>query len=389
MLNDCIALLKKLVSFDTTSDRSNLALIQWAADYLDSHGVAANVLEFDEPGKANLFATIGPPLAGGVMCSGHSDTVPVTGEQWRSDPYALTERDGKLYGRGSADMKAFIACFLAMAPRFKQAGLKSPIHLALSYNEETSMSGMRRLAEHLAAQTLRPAACIIGEPTSMRLVVANKGASIWRVVLRGHAVHSAFRDRGISAVEMAAELIVFINGLQSSLNRAERHDGFEFPHTSVHVGKINGGTAHNITARDCEFLFEVRALPGVRALDIVKEIRAHADQVIVPKMKRVSDDCRIDIQEIVDAPALDERSNKYLAQAIAPLCADAPFARVSFGTEAGILQDIGVQTVVCGPGDIRVAHRPDEFVEPAQLASCLGMLERLTARLSQDAPLIS
>jgi acetylornithine deacetylase len=315
--------------------------------------------------------------------------VPVAGEQWSSDPFKLTQRDGKLYGRGSSDMKAFIACFLTMAPQFKRAKLRSPIHLALSYNEETSMSGMKRLAEHLAAQPVKPAACIIGEPTLMRLVVANKGASIWRVVVRGHSVHSAFRDRGVSAVEMAAELIVFINSLQPKLNAAERHDGFEFPHTSVHVGRIHGGTAHNITARECEFLFEVRALPGVRAIDVVEQIRAHAAQVIEPAMKRISEECGIEIIEIVDAPALDERGNQYLARAIAPICADSTYGRVSFGTEAGILQDIGVQTVVCGPGDIRVAHRPDEFVEPGQLVQCCQMLQRLMGRLSDTTPLWS
>ncbi|MBE0595192.1 MAG: acetylornithine deacetylase, partial [Gemmatimonadales bacterium] len=267
-----IDILSKLVAFDTVSSRPNLALIEWVADRLAGEGIDSWVQHGDQPGHANLFATIGPPDVPGVMLSGHSDVVPVEGQQWRTDPFVLTEADGRLHGRGAVDMKGFIACVLAHAPRFRDAGLKQPVHIALSYNEEADMHGMRILARHLASVPLRPAACVIGEPTSMQVVVANKGAAIYRVRVRGHSVHSSLRDAGVSAVEAAAELIGFINRLGLALRDAGRDEAFEFPHTSVHVGMISGGTAHNITARDCEFVFEIRSLPGVSAATLLERI---------------------------------------------------------------------------------------------------------------------
>lgn len=245
------------------------------------------------------------------------------------------------------------------------------------------MRGMRHLAALLAATPVRPAACIIGEPTSMRVVVANKGSAGYRVKVRGHSVHSSLRDRGVSAVECAAEIIVFVNALQKRLNAAARHDGFEFPHSSVHVGRIEGGTAHNITAKDCEFLLEIRTLPGTRSTDVLGEVRAYCDEVLLPAMRAISPDATIGFEEIFDTPALDERGNVYLAQAIMPLCGHLSAGRVSFGTEAGILQEIGVSTVVCGPGEIRVAHQPDEYVEIAQLEACTHFLDLLGERLAR------
>jgi len=375
--------LRRLVAFDTVSAHPNAALIDWAADRLQACGARTLVQHGDEPGKANLFATIGPDDRPGLMLSGHSDVVPVTGQAWSSDPFALTERDGRLYGRGAADMKGFIACVLEAAPQFARAGLRTPLHVALSYNEETNMHGMRQLAAHLAGAPLRPAACIIGEPTAMQVVVANKGAAGYRVKVRGHSVHSSLRDQGVSAVETAAEIIVFANALQKRLNAAARHDGFEFPHTSVHVGRIEGGTAHNITARDCEFLLEIRALPGTRSTDVLGEIRDYCDSVLLPAMRAISADSDIVFEEIFDTPALDERGNVYLAQAIMPLCGHRSAGRVSFGTEAGILQEIGVPTIVCGPGQIRVAHQPDEYVEVEQLQACGRFLGILAERLAR------
>lgn len=372
-----IDLLRRLVAFDTTSSNSNQALIDWAAQRLEDHRAEVFVQHGDEPGKANLFATLGPAGKAGLMLSGHSDVVPVTGQAWSSDPFELTERNGRLVARGSADMKGYIACVLAMLPRIAGARLPFPIHVALSYNEESDMGGMRVLARHLAAAPVRPLGCIIGEPTSMRVVVANKGAAIYRIRVRGFSVHSSLRDQGVSAVEMAAEIVARINAMQPRLNAAARHDGFEFPHTSVHVGMIRGGTAHNITARDCEVTFEVRALPGTRAGDVVAELRGWCEQTLLPAMRAISPECAIDIVEILDAPALDERGNVYLGRAIQPLCRHSVFGRVSFGTEAGLLQDIGVPTIVCGPGDIRVAHQPDESIEIAQLGECLDFLDRL------------
>ena len=382
-LTDTIETLRRLVAFDTVSSHSNIALIDWVADRLEGQGIQVFVQHGAEPGKANLLATAGPTDRPGLMLSGHSDVVPVTGQQWHSDPFVLTERNGRLYGRGSADMKGFIACCLDALPRLAAMPLRTPVHLALSYNEETDMGGMRLLAKHLAASAAPPAACIIGEPTMMQVVVANKGAAIYRCRIRGFSVHSSLRDRGVSAVEIGAEVVAFLNAQQRLLSAGLRHDGFEFPHTSVHVGMIQGGTAHNITARDCELVFEVRALPGISASTVVDALRAHCAAVLLPQMRAISPECDIHIDEVVDAPALDERGNTHLAQAIMPLCDCVRPHRVSFGTEAGILQEAGVPTVVCGPGDIQVAHQPDEHVEIVQLDRCLGFLDRLADRLVQ------
>lgn len=378
-----IETLGRLVAFDTTSSNSNRALIDWVANRLDDHGVKAFVQPGDESGKANLFATIGPQDQSGVMLSGHSDVVPVAGEVWTSDPFTLTERNGNLYGRGSADMKAFIACFVEMIPRFRSAKLTRPVHLALSYNEETNMHGMRLLARHLQSAPVKPNVCIIGEPTLMQVVVANKGAAIYRCTVTGKPVHSSLRDQGVSAVELAAEVIVHLNGVQRRLRDAGRHDGFEFPHTSVHVGRIAGGTAHNITARHCEFVFEIRALPGFSAATLADEIRAFCREQLLPAARAVSQECDIVIDEILDAPGLDERGNQYLARSLMPLCGHSVLGRVSFGTEAGMLQEIGVQTVVCGPGQIKVAHQPDEFVEIDQLRQCMQFLNGMTTGLER------
>ncbi len=372
-----------LVAFDTTSSKSNRELIDWVANRLADQGIKAFVQTGDEAGKANLFATIGPEDQPGVMLSGHSDVVPVAGEVWKSDPFTLTERNGNLYGRGSADMKAFIACFTQMIPAFRAAKLKKPIHLALSYNEETNMHGMRLLARHLKSAAVKPSVCIIGEPTMMSMVVANKGAAIYKCTVTGKPVHSSLRDDGVSAIEVAAEVIVFINALQKRLRDAGRHDGFEFPHTSVHVGKISGGTAHNITAKYCEFVFEVRTLPGANAGQIANQVRDYCRLSLLPQVQKVSTECDIVIEEIMDAPGLDERGNQYLARALMPLCKHSVIGRVSFGTEAGMLQEIGVQTVVCGPGAIKVAHQPDEFVEIEQLQQCMSFLGALTQRLER------
>jgi acetylornithine deacetylase len=380
-LSHTIEILRTLVAFDTVSAQDNLPLIEWAANRLEAAGMNIFIQPGDEPGKANLLASTGPIDEPGLLLSGHSDTVPVAGEVWTSDPFSLTERNGNLYGRGSADMKGFIACCIAMAPTFSRAGLKRPVHIALSYNEETNMHGMKVLARHLASVPVKPMGCVIGEPTTMQVVVANKGAAIWKVKIRGKGVHSSLRDQGVSAVEVAAEIIVFLNALQRKLNTEERHDGFEYPFTSVHVGKIQGGTAHNITAVDCEFVFEVRALPGVSASAIAEQVRQYYVNTLLPPMKAISPECDIQVLEVVDAPGLDERQNTYLAQRIMPLCECLAPSRVSFGTEAGMLQDVGVPTVVCGPGQIRVAHQPDEFVEIEQLDRCLAFMRRLDAHL--------
>lgn len=376
--------LKCLVAFDTTSQLPNRPLIDWVANRLEPLGFEVMVQEAPEPGKANLFATLGPQREGGLMLSGHSDVVPVTGQPWSSDPFALRAHEGRLYGRGSADMKGFIACLLQAAPGFARAKLKAPIHFALSYNEETDMGGMKQLAARLRESSQLPRAAVIGEPTSMQVVVANKGAAIYRFRVRGFEVHSSLRDRGVSAVETAARIIVRSLDIQKRMREDLRHDGFDFPFSSIHVGRIHGGTAHNITAKDCEFLLEIRALPGRAAAPYIAELRAWCEAELLPAMRAIAEASDIAIEEITDSPGLDERGNARLGRAMMPLCACHSPGRVSFGTEGGILQDAGIPTVICGPGQISVAHQANEFVELDQLERCLHFLDRLRHAMETD-----
>jgi len=376
--------LRCLVAFDTTSHLPNRPLIDWVAARLDALNFRVSVQEAPEAGKANLFATIGPDREGGLMLSGHSDVVPVLGQAWSSDPFVLREEAGRLYGRGTADMKGFIACLLQAAPVFAQAKLKAPIHLALSYNEETDMGGMKQLAHRLQGTGQAPRAALIGEPTEMQVVVANKGAAIYRFKVRGFEVHSALRDQGVSAVETAARVVVQSLAIQERMRVDARHDGFEFPFSSIHVGRISGGTAHNITAKDCEFLLEIRALPGRAAAPYLAELGDWCKSELLPAMRAIEASSDIRIEEITDSPALDEKDNARLARALMPLCACQRPGRVSFGTEGGILQRAGIPTIICGPGQIRVAHQANEFVEIDQLGKCLDFLDRLGHVMETD-----
>ncbi len=381
-----IEILDRLVGFNTVSSEPNTPLIDWAANYLEGFGFESRIQRTPDGRHANLFASIGPKDAGGgVVLAGHSDVVPVEGQPWTSDPFKLTTVRDSLVARGSADMKGFIACCLANAAEFARPGLKEPVHIALSYNEETNMQGMQDLTELLREAELSPSACVIGEPTMMQVIVANKGAAIFKVHVRGFSAHSSLRDTGVSAVEVSAEIISYMNGIQKKLRDQEKHEGFDFPHTSIHAGRINGGTAHNITAQDCDFVFEIRALPGVDANGILADIQAYCDTQLLPAMLAIHPDCSISIESVVNSPGLDETTNKNLAQAIMPLCNCLTPGRVSFGTEAGFMTQAGVPTVVCGPGSIHVAHQPDEYVEVEQLGRCMSFLDTLNARLRQAA----
>lgn len=379
-----IAILERLVAFDTVSSRPNVELIEWAANRLEDHGFETRIQRAADGAHANLFATTGPDEPGGVVLAGHSDVVPVEGQAWTTDPFSLVRRENRLLARGSADMKGFIACVIANAERFAQPGLKKPVHVALSYNEETNMQGMQDLTGLLAESGIKPAACIIGEPTMMQVVVSNKGSAIFDCHVRGFPVHSSLRDKGISAVEIAAEMIVWLNGRQKRLLSDTRHDGFAFPFSSIHAGLIHGGTAANITAQDCHFRFEIRALPGFDANTVIAELQQFCETQLLPGMHAVSSECDIRFSPVVNSPGLDENTNRHLAQAIMPLCKCLTPGRVSFGTEAGFMTRAGVPTVVCGPGDISVAHMPDEFVPIDQLTLCMQFLDTLDHRLRQS-----
>ncbi len=381
-------LLQKLLAFDTTSRNSNLALIDFVRDYLCAHGVDSTLVHDDSGAKANLYATIGPPDKPGVMLSGHSDVVPVDGQQWSSEPFELVERDGRLYGRGAADMKGFIACALAAVPALRATDLHTPVHLALSYDEEVGCLGVRRLIDMLEGLAPRPAMAIIGEPTSMALVIGHKGKRAIRVEVDGHACHSAYPSEGVNAVEYAAELIAEIRRIHARFKRHGPFDSdYRVPHTTLHVGSVSGGTAINIVPRQCRFDFEIRHLPQDDPERIIGEIQRYADEVLSAEMRAVDEHAGFRFTGLSGYPGLFTAADAQVVGFVRGLLdGEAAPGKVSFGTEGGLFsQRLGIPAVVCGPGSIAQAHKPDEFVATSQLAACDTLLARLGAALARPA----
>jgi acetylornithine deacetylase len=377
-------ILERLIGFDTTSRESNLGLIEWVRDALLGQGVASR-LTYDSSGKkANLFATVGTGSRPGIVLSGHTDVVPVDGQPWETDPFKATLKDGRVYGRGTADMKSFLAVALAMTPHFLAAGLRAPVHFALSYDEEIGCVGVRGLLADLAANGISPAGCIVGEPTSMQVVVAQKGMHVYRCRVRGREAHSALTPQGVNAIEYAAKLIVHIRGMADRIREREpRRDGFDVPFTTLQTGTIRGGTAHNIVPRECEFQFEFRYLPGADPKTLIGEVESYARSVLEPEMKGVAADTGIDIQRSVDVPGLDAEEDYKLTELIRALARSDGVGRVAYATEAGLFQQAGIPSIVCGPGSIEQAHRPNEFISLDQIARCESFMERLTEELSR------
>jgi acetylornithine deacetylase len=376
-----VEMIRTLVGFDTTSRDSNLALIDWVRDYLDGHGVASDLF-FDEDGrKANLFATLGPRDRGGIALSGHTDVVPVDGQDWSTDPFRLTERDGRLYGRGTSDMKSFIAVALAMVPEFLERPLKTPIHLALSYDEEVGCIGVRRMIAGLADRPDRPRLCIVGEPTEMKPVIGHKGKRSLRCRVRGFECHSSLAHEGVNAVEAAAEIVAFLKSMARRFRDDGPHDAdFVPPYTTVHTGTISGGTALNIVPKDCEFQFEFRFLPGADPEALVGEVKRFAATRVEPEMKALRPETGVAFEELTAFPGLGIDASHEVTQLALALTGANATGKVSFGTEAGLFQHAGIPTVVCGPGSIEQAHKPDEFIALDQISACETFLRRLLDR---------
>jgi len=381
-------LIQRLVGFDTTSRDSNLGLIEWVRDWLKGQGVESR-LTYDPSGtKANLFATIQQGTRAGIVLSGHTDVVPVDGQPWDTDPFKATIKDDRIYGRGSADMKSYIAAALAMTPRFLAADLKSPVHFALSYDEEIGCLGVRGLIEDLARAGIKPAGCIIGEPTSMQPVVAHKGKRAYKCCFRGREAHSALTPQGVNAIEYAARLVVYIRHMAERMRDCETRDnGFDVPFTTLQTGVIKGGTAANIVPRDCEVHFEFRYLPGVDPEALESEIKSYAERVLLPEMRAVDPATFIAFETKAEIPGLDpsvERAEQdrvtSLAQALAR---NQAIAKVAYATEAGLFQRAGIPSIICGPGSIGEAHKPNEFITLEQVALCESFMERLLAELSR------
>lgn len=360
-------MLARLVSFNTESQRSNLDLIHFCRDYLAGLGVESTLVPSEDGQKANLYATIGPRVDGGVVLSGHTDVVPVAGQDWTSDPWTLTERDGKLYGRGTCDMKGFDAIALALVPEMLAAPLKRPIHIALSYDEEVGCLGARLLAKAMTAAGLKPSAVIVGEPSMMQVVTAHKGGTRMRTTVRGHAVHSSRVDVGVPAVMIAGELIHWHNVVMAENKaRTSPDNGFEPPYTTTHVGTVQGGTAVNITAELCSFAHEVRVVPGDEGVDYVGRYKARVAE-LEAQMQAIAPETGITVEITSSTPPLGPEVDGAAEALARRLTGDNGSHVVAYGTEGGLFQGEGWSTVVCGPGDIAQAHQPDEFITVAQL----------------------
>jgi acetylornithine deacetylase len=378
-LTAAVEILDRLVAFDTTSSRSNLELIGWVGEYLAGHGIAAS-LSSAEAGKANLFATIGSAGHGGVVLSGHTDVVPVAGQEWQSDPFRLTERDGRLYGRGTADMKGFIALVLALVPEAAGSGLKIPLHLAFTHDEETGCFGAPALIRDLPKGTARPVMAIVGEPTSMQVANRQKGCSFFRTRITGRDGHSSAPDRGVSAIAAAAEIIVEIGRLHAEArSRARPDSGFDPPHTTLSVGTIAGGTAVNIVARECSFEWDLRNVPDDDAAALKARLDRFIASDLLPRMRAVYPEAAVETETVVAVPPLLPEPGSPAEELARRLIGANATTSVSFATEAGLFQQAGIPAIVCGPGSIDVAHKPDEFITRAELAAGQAFLDRLLA----------
>jgi acetylornithine deacetylase len=368
------AMIERLISFNTVSCDSNLGLIEWVRDYLHGFG-AVTRLTYDAAGKkANLFATLGDSKKPGLILSGHTDVVPVDGQNWDTDPFQATLREGKLFARGAADMKGFIGIILAQAPRFIAAlndnRLDAPLHYSLSYDEEVGCIGVRGLIRDLEDNNIRPAGCVVGEPTSMQPIIAHKGTHRFRCKVLGREAHSSYVTHGVNAIEYAARLVVCIRQIADRLAQTEMRDyGFPVPYSTLSTGVIHGGIAANVVPKDCVFQFDMRTLPNTSPEALYQEIRGHA-QNLTREMHAVDEQSGIDLEWVSQTVGLAAAETDAIVQWAMQLSRKAQVGKVSYGTEAGLFQKMGVPSVICGPGDIAQAHRPNEFVTLEQLAQC-------------------
>ncbi len=374
--------LARLIAHDTVSSKSNLALIDDVEAYLKSFGAATRRIYNDAGDKANLYAVIGPATAGGVVLSGHTDVVPVDGQDWATDPFRLTERDGLLYGRGTCDMKAFSAVALSLVPEMAAAKLRRPIILALSYDEEIGLLGAPRMIEAIAREAPTPEAVIVGEPTMMKVVDGHKGIASFRTTVTGHTTHSSQTDRGVSAVEAAARLIVRISDMRAErAAAADRTSPFDPPYSTMTVNVAHGGSQLNIMAGECRFDWDCRVIPGEKAGDVRAAFDAFA-ATVEREMQAKSPDCRIRTEQLSSAPALAPSEKNPAADLAKALTGQNATHTVAYAAEAGQFQEGGFSTVICGPGSIDQAHQANEFISRAQVAESARFMRKLIARLA-------
>ncbi len=373
-----VEMIARLVGFATVSRDSNLELIEYVRDYLAGHGVESHLVHNADASKANLFATIGPMVEGGVVLSGHTDVVPVDGQPWDSDPFSLTERNGRLYGRGAADMKSFYAIALALLPEMLDRGLERPIHLALSYDEEIGCLGAPDMIARIAAELPSPRAVLVGEPTDMRLVTAHKGITGLETVVTGHEAHSSQTHRGVSAVMTAARLITFLEDMaRENASGPPSQTSFEPPYSTIHVGTVGGGTATNIISRECRFSWDMRCIPEDDPKAFLERFESYCRDEILPVMRAIAPQADIVTTVSSTVPALLPEPDGEAESLVRRLTGDNASDAVSYAAEAGQFQQAGFSTVLCGPGSIDQAHQPNEYIEKSQVTSCVGFMRRL------------
>lgn len=374
---DCHELLTRLVAFDTTSRNSNLDLIAFIQDFLDGCGVSSDLVMNDEGTKANLFASIGPIDRPGLVFSGHTDVVPVDDQDWSSDPFCLTAQDDRLVGRGACDMKGFVAAALSIVPDLAARALDRPLHLAFSYDEEVGCKGVPRLLDHLTERLpAMPLGCIVGEPTGMRVANGHKGKAGFECTVTGRASHSALNHLSVNAVEIAAEIVAKLRQMNIDFRmNGPFVEGYNPPHCTVSTGMMNGGTALNIVPSSCSFSFEFRLLPGQEAERLLADIQEFAESTLLPAMKAIADEATIDWYELMSYPALGGEGSARIERFACALTDTVVPVKLSYGTEAGFFASRGMPSIVCGPGNMNVAHKPDEYLTLSQLDACTSFLQ--------------
>jgi acetylornithine deacetylase len=377
-----VDLLERLVSFDTTSRNSNLALIGFIRDYFDRLGVTYHVSTDATGQKANLHAVIGPHAAGGLAFSGHVDTVPVDGQAWTGDPFSMRRHDGKLFARGSCDMKGFVAACLAAVPDFQALPLVRPLHLFISYDEEIGCFGARRLILDLAESGLRPDLCVVGEPSGMQPILAHKGKFNLDVTVRGLTGHSSDVSKGVNAVQAAGEAIAWVAREARRLAvEGPFEAGFDPPHTTIHVGTVEGGTILNIIPEHAAFTMEWRFIPGDSPHRHFERMKAWIAETIEPAMRAVDLACGFSYQITLEMPGMALPADHALATAVKQVVGSASAGKVAYGTEGGFFERAGIPTIICGPGHIEQAHQADEWIAVSELHDCDRFVRRLAERL--------
>lgn len=386
-LASAVSILEQIIAFDTTSRESNLQLIEHIQSYLDNLGVESRLTYNADKSKANLWATIGPEIAGGIVLSGHIDVVPVDGQQWSQNPFAMWQNDGKLFGRGVVDMKGFVAVALALAPLMLRKDLKIPIHFAFSYDEEIGCIGVRGLIEDVSNNLPLPAAVIVGEPTSMQIIGGHKGSRSFHSTIRGVPAHSSDPRLGANSIMAAARLVTYLEELQQEfVDNAAADCPFNPPYTTIDLGKINGGTANNIIPEFTSIDWGMRIVPGDDGPAIEQRVRDFIKSEIEPGLKQVADHAGVDTELYNVVPPLVPTESSAAEQLIRHLTGLNQSGVVSFGTEAGLFQEAGIPAVVFGPGSIEQAHQPDEFIELSQIEACIDFGYQLTDWAAEDSP---